>query len=68
MTLDGGALTLHWSSFDKPLRHFHYDTFQVDEKDVPGASPLAAELAEFTLNLDGKPDGLRFLGRKFKKH
>ena len=68
VTLDDGALTLHWSSFDKPLRHFHYDTFQVDEKDVPGASPLAGELAEFTLNLDGEPDGLRFLGRKFKKH
>ena len=66
-TLEGGSLTLHWSSFDKALRHFHYDTFQVDEADVPGASPLAGELAEFTLNLDGAPDGLRFLGRKFKR-
>ena len=66
ITLDGGTLRLHWSSFDKALRHFHYDTFQVDETDVPGASPLAGELALFTLDLEGEPEALRFLGRKFR--
>ena len=49
VTQDGDALTLHWSSYDRPLRHFHYDTFQIDEMEMPGASPLAGELAEFTL-------------------
>jgi CubicO group peptidase (beta-lactamase class C family) len=67
ITLEGGRLTLHWSSFDKPLRHFHYDTFQIDEKEITGASPLAGELAEFRLDPDGKPDALAFLGRKFKR-
>ncbi|HVS34246.1 MAG TPA: serine hydrolase [Gemmataceae bacterium] len=65
--LDGGSLRLHWSSFDKPLRHFHYDTFQVDEADVPGASPLAGELATFSLDIEGQADMVRFLGRKFKR-
>jgi hypothetical protein len=48
-----------------PLRRLCYDTIQVDEKDEPGASPLAGELAAFSLNADGQPDVLQFLGRKF---
>src|SRR5262249_18070078 len=62
-----GKLTLKWSSFEKPLKHFHYDTFVVDEPDGRGASRLAAEPAAFELNADGDPDVLRFLGRKFKR-
>jgi CubicO group peptidase (beta-lactamase class C family) len=62
-----GKLTLKWSSYEKPLKHFHYDTFIVDEPDVRGASRLAGELTVFELNADGDPDVLRFLGRKFKR-
>jgi hypothetical protein len=67
IALDGGALSLHWSSYDKLLRHFHYDTFQIDELEVAGASPLAGELAVFSLDAQGQPDGVRLLGRKFKR-
>ena len=67
VTLDGGALTLHWSSFERPLRHFHYDVFQVGEEDVAGAGPLAGELAQFTSDVEGAPDALRFLGRTFRR-
>jgi hypothetical protein len=67
VSLDNGALTLHWSSYDRPLKHFHYDTFQIDEAEVPGASPLAGELAAFTLDADGAADVMRFLGRKFTR-
>jgi CubicO group peptidase (beta-lactamase class C family) len=65
VTLDNGVLALHWSSYDRPLKHFHYDTFQIDEAEVLGASPLAGEFAAFTLDADGAPDVVRFLGRKF---
>jgi CubicO group peptidase (beta-lactamase class C family) len=67
ITLDDGSLSLHWSSYDRPLRHFHYDTFQIDEPEIPGASLLAGELAAFSLDVDGKPAELRFLGRKFRR-
>jgi hypothetical protein len=67
VTLGSGSLALHWGGYDRPLRRLHYDTFQVDEKDEAGASPLAGELAMFSLNADGQPEVLHFLGRKFKR-
>src|SRR5262249_18791001 len=33
ITCNGDALVLNWSSFQLPLRHFHYDTFVTPPKD-----------------------------------
>ena len=65
--VEGGSLTLQWGRFDEVLRHFHYDTFQINDSDGPVPEPLAGQLVEFTLNLDGEPDELWFLGRQFKR-
>jgi CubicO group peptidase (beta-lactamase class C family) len=58
---DGGGLVLHWSSYKTKLRHFHYDTFTVEEE------RLAGDPVSFTLGADGEVRTMRFLGRTFKR-
>ena len=52
---------LSWSSYKTKLRHFHYDTFTVEE------ARLADNPVSFTLGADGDVQTLRFLGRTFKR-
>jgi CubicO group peptidase (beta-lactamase class C family) len=58
---DGDRLVLHWSSYNTKLRHFHYDTFTVEEE------RFAADPVSFSLGADGEVQTLRFLGRTFKR-
>jgi CubicO group peptidase (beta-lactamase class C family) len=67
VTRDEAGLTLKWSSFSLPLRHFHFDTFLTgDPKDV-GTDRLLGELATFHLNTAGEVSQVRFLGRTFER-
>jgi CubicO group peptidase (beta-lactamase class C family) len=59
--VDGGGLVLSWSSYKTKLRHYHYDTFTVEEE------RLADNPVSFTLGADGEVQTLRFLGRTFKR-
>ncbi len=56
-------LHLSWSSFQVPLTHFHYDTFQICEE----AISLDQELLTFSLNADGEVARVRFLNRTFHR-
>jgi len=58
---DGGRMVLHWSSYKTKLRHFHYDTFIVDEE------RFSSDPVSFTLGADGEVQTLRFLGRVFRR-
>jgi CubicO group peptidase (beta-lactamase class C family) len=61
------GLTLKWSSFTLPLRHFHFDTFLIGEPTEAGTGRLLGELAMFQLNAAGEVSQLRFLGRSFER-
>ncbi len=62
---DGDSLILKWSSFQFPLKHFHYDTFVTPPKDRRLPAAVADEFAVFEMNEDAEFAALRFLGRKF---
>jgi CubicO group peptidase (beta-lactamase class C family) len=62
ITLLDGALQLHWSSYQVPLQHFHFDTFVSRHPER-----LANELATFALRPDGTVGSVQFLGRTFKR-
>jgi len=59
---DHKALSLRWSSFDTPLKHFHLDTFTVEAK-----GRIHGEPATFTLGPEGDVVRLRFLGQEFRR-
>jgi len=64
VTFEDGTLVWQWSTFRCPLRHFHYDTFLV-ENDV-----LGHPLAFFTLAADGEVASMKvgdMLEVEFKK-
>jgi CubicO group peptidase (beta-lactamase class C family) len=64
ITLEEGTLVWKWSTFRCPLRHFHYDTFTIDNDLLHGAQ------AQFTLGPDGEIAALHVeapLGVEFKK-
>ncbi|HWG46876.1 MAG TPA: serine hydrolase [Gemmataceae bacterium] len=60
-------LVLKWSSFQFPLKHFHYDTFVMPPKNLRLPASLAEEFAVFELNEDAEISIVRFLGRKFTR-
>jgi hypothetical protein len=62
----GPGLTLTWSGFRVPLRHWHYETFGVGgEKKL--TNRLAGEFAVFTVDEGAEVCSLRFLGRTFRR-
>ncbi len=62
ITLDQGKLVWEWSSFRRPLDHYHYDTFLMhDDQFVP--DPMVI----FTLADDGAIRALRVFEMEFKK-
>ncbi len=38
ITVEDGTLVFRWRSFRRPLEHFHYDTFLVEEGDLGGTA------------------------------
>jgi CubicO group peptidase (beta-lactamase class C family) len=67
ITRDGDSLVLKWSSFQLPLKHFHYDTFVTPPKDRRLPAAVADEFAVFEMNENAEFATLRFLGRKFTR-
>jgi hypothetical protein len=61
VTLDDGKLFWHWSSFDCPLQHFHFDTFTAVHPH------LVQTQVVFSLDADGDVSTLHALGREFRR-
>lgn len=59
--IDSG-LSLSWSSFAGPLRHFHHDTFTLEAK-----GRIEGEVVTFTLSAAGEVNRLRFLAQDFRR-
>jgi CubicO group peptidase (beta-lactamase class C family) len=59
------GLTLKWSSFALPLRHWGYNTFVAGEPGGPGR--LDGERVVFALDADAKVVRLRMVGRTFTR-
>ncbi len=59
--MNESGLVLSWSSYKTKLRHFHYDTFTVEEE------RLADNPVSFHLGADGEVQTLRFLERTFQR-
>jgi CubicO group peptidase (beta-lactamase class C family) len=57
-----GRLVLHWSSFQLPLEHWHFDTFRTGEADRVGK-----EFVVFHTGPDGRVHKLRFLDQDFQR-
>ena len=62
VTLDNGALTLHWQRLQIPLTHENYDTFRAtsEEDDID-------EVVRFTLNAEGAVASMDVFGETFAK-
>jgi len=54
ISLKDDSLVLNWSSFQLPLKHFHYDTFVTPPKDRRLPASLAEEFAVFEMNEDAE--------------
>ena len=61
VTLTGGKLVWHWSSFHAPLEHYHFDTFTAHHEH------LVAVQVVFALNADGEVTRLEALDRVFRR-
>ncbi len=60
VTLQEGKLRIEWARFSGALEHWHFDTFQ-----AKGQSSLNDAMVTFTLNAEGKVEGLRLLDQDF---
>jgi CubicO group peptidase (beta-lactamase class C family) len=61
VTLDQGKLSWHWSTFDCPLTHYHFDTFTAVHPHL-----VRAQLT-FFLDAGGNVGALEALGRIFRR-
>jgi CubicO group peptidase (beta-lactamase class C family) len=61
VTLEDGKLSWHWSTFDCPLVHFHYDTFTAVHPHLIRAQVV------FGLDADGNVSTFHALGREFRR-
>jgi len=61
VTLADGKLFWHWSSFDCPLEHYHFDTFTAVHPHLIQAQVV------FTLDAAGDVCVLQALGREFRR-
>jgi CubicO group peptidase (beta-lactamase class C family) len=59
---EADGLTLSWSGFRTPLKHFHLDTFAVQQE-----HDSLGDAVTFALDADGKAATLQALGRTFKR-
>jgi CubicO group peptidase (beta-lactamase class C family) len=57
VTLENGALVLHWARLTIPLAHWHYDTFHAFDQ-----AQFFDELVTFRLDVDGVVKWLTFYG------
>jgi len=62
ISVENGALFLHWNRINAPLTHFNFDTFDlsIPEEDLD-------ELIEFRLGTDGEVKSLTLFGETFAK-
>jgi CubicO group peptidase (beta-lactamase class C family) len=61
VTLADGKLYWHWSSFDCPLEHYHFDTFTAVHEHLVHAQVV------FALDADGEVASLQALSREFRR-
>jgi hypothetical protein len=64
---NGKELTLTWSSFKVPLRHWHYNTFVVPPQKEVAQRALSGAMATFALDEDGDVVSVQLLGRTFRR-
>jgi CubicO group peptidase (beta-lactamase class C family) len=64
---NGKELTLTWSSFKVPLRHWHYNTFTVPPQKEVAQRALSGAMATFALDEDGDVVTVQMLGRTFRR-
>lgn len=61
VSLKGDSLHLDWSSFSLPLKHYHYDVFQLPKGDLEG-------LVQFRLDARGRVTAVEMLdGNRFDR-
>jgi CubicO group peptidase (beta-lactamase class C family) len=65
VSLEKDKLVWEWSTFRSTLKHFHYDTFLLTGEAIEDTVGLTA--AVFTLGEDGEVEGMRVVGRDFRK-
>jgi CubicO group peptidase (beta-lactamase class C family) len=56
------GLSIRWSTFDVPLKHWHHDTFRGV---APGEYVLEGEFLVFNFEADGSIRNFRWLGQEF---
>jgi len=61
VTLEDGKLAWHWSTFDCPLEHYHFDTFTAIHPHLIRAQVV------FMLDGDGNVSAFQALGREFRR-
>jgi hypothetical protein len=61
VTLENGKLIWHWSTFDAPLEHFHFDTFDAHHPNLVDTQVV------FLLGADGEVASMHALDRIFTK-
>jgi CubicO group peptidase (beta-lactamase class C family) len=64
---DGETLILKWSSFELPLKPFHYETFLPQPKEDRLPEALREATVLFEMGEGPEITTLRFLGRKFRR-
>jgi CubicO group peptidase (beta-lactamase class C family) len=68
LSLKDEALQLQWNRCERPLNHYHYDTFLTDQNPSPSSIRfLDAIEVMFTLRADGEVATLRLFDVDFKK-
>jgi CubicO group peptidase (beta-lactamase class C family) len=63
--LEKDRLVWQWSTFRAPMEHFHFDTFVLQDEVLEHTIGRATAL--FRLNEDGEVEGMRVIGREFRK-
>jgi len=63
ITVEGGALELHWSNWNTRLAHFQFDTFLT----APDKTPLGDSLVQFQLDAQGNVATVQFIDQQFRR-
>ncbi|MBI3680429.1 MAG: serine hydrolase [Acidobacteria bacterium] len=62
VTVENAKLSLHWSNWQTPLEHFHFDTFVSKAR-----GPMSDSLVEFRLDGKGDVASVHFLDQEFRR-